>query len=203
MRAGLIGCMTTPAQGNIIPDGAWYGCDNGKFGKGWPGGYAWLGWLKATVDRYGPEKCLWAVAPDIPFDAAGTLVESRQWFPYIRALGIPIAFAAQNGSEAPGMIPWDDIDVIFLAGDTEWKTGEHAAAITQEARERGLKVHMGRVNSERRFRIAMAFGCDWCDGTFVRFGPKVNLPQVLRWTSNLPKRQPPHVELPIPGLSLR
>ncbi|MEU9395780.1 hypothetical protein AB0D86_37995 [Streptomyces sp. NPDC048324] len=34
MQAGLLACMTTPAQGNVIPHGALYACDNGKFGKG-------------------------------------------------------------------------------------------------------------------------------------------------------------------------
>jgi hypothetical protein len=34
MSAGELGCMTTPAQGNRIPEGAWYACDNGKFGEG-------------------------------------------------------------------------------------------------------------------------------------------------------------------------
>lgn len=201
MSNGLLGCMTTPRQGNVIPAGAWYGCDNGKYGKGWPGGVAWLGWLKATIDRYGPERCLWAVAPDVPFDASGTLAEGLQWFKYIRALGVPVAFAAQNGSEAPGMIPWDDIDVVFLAGDTAWKIGEHAAEVAHQATSRGLKVHMGRVNSERRFRIAMAYGCATSDGTFIAFGPDINLGRVVNgWMGNLPKRQPPHVELPLPGM---
>ncbi|MET9566386.1 hypothetical protein [Streptomyces tauricus] len=33
MQAGLLACMTTPAQGNVLPPGAVYACDNGKFGK--------------------------------------------------------------------------------------------------------------------------------------------------------------------------
>jgi hypothetical protein len=53
MSAGLLGCMTTPAQGNVIPDGAWYACDNGKFGKGWPGHDHWFAWLERTIRRYG------------------------------------------------------------------------------------------------------------------------------------------------------
>ncbi|MGW7570764.1 hypothetical protein ACWGJV_31390 [Streptomyces tendae] len=96
--------MTTPAQGNVIPPGALYACDNGKFGKGWPGEQAWFSWLTATVDRYGPGLCLWAVAPDVPMDAAATLAESLPWLEPIRALGIPAAFAAQDRSEH-GLIP--------------------------------------------------------------------------------------------------
>jgi len=34
MEAGLLGCMTTPAQGNVLPAGVQWAADNGKFGKG-------------------------------------------------------------------------------------------------------------------------------------------------------------------------
>jgi len=189
MSAGLIGCMTTPAQGNVIPEGACYACDNCKFGcdgkgKHWPGLDKWREWLIRTVDRYGPERCLWALAPDVPFNAAATLAESLPELTFIRSLGIPAAFAAQNGCEN-GLIPWDDLDVLFLAGDTEWKTGPVAERLAREARERGKKVHMGRVNSLRRMRIAEHFGCDTADGTFLAFGPDKNLPQLLDWLDDL------------------
>ncbi|MDH6604392.1 hypothetical protein M2164_000025 [Streptomyces sp. SAI-208] len=133
MQAGLLACMTTPAQGNVIPPGALYACDNGKFGKGWPGAQAWFAWLTATVDRYGPDRCLWAVAPDVPMEAAATITESMPWLAPIRALGIPAAFAAQDGSEH-GLIPWDSIDVLFLAGSTAWKTSPAAHRLAVEAR---------------------------------------------------------------------
>ena len=188
MSAGLLGCMTTPAQGNVIPDGAVYACDNGKFGKGWPGADAWFAWLTATVQRYGPDRCLWAVAPDAPFDAAATLDESLPWLAKIRDLGIPAAFAAQDGSEH-GLIPWDDIDVLFLAGSTEWKTSPAAERLARQAKALGLKVHMGRVNSRERLRIAEWFGCDSADGTYLAFGPDTNLPKLRGWLDEL-DRQP-------------
>jgi len=184
MTAGLLGCMTTPAQGNLIPEGALYACDNGKFGKGWPGAEAWYGWLARTVARYGADRCLWAVAPDVPFDAAGTLIESVPWLAQIRALGIPAAFAAQDGCDELG-IPWDHFDVLFLAGTTEWKIGPVAARLSREARDRGKAVHMGRVNSRRRLAIAEWFGCDSADGTYLAFGPDKNLPQLLGWLEEL------------------
>lgn len=175
MQAGLLTSMTTPAQGNVIPPGALYACDNGKFGKGWPGEQAWFAWLKATVDRYGRELCLWAAAPDVPLDAAATLAESLPWLERIRSLGIPVAFAAQDNSEH-GLIPWDLIDVLSLAGSTQWNTSPAAHHLALEARERDLAVHMGRVNSRRRLRIAQAFGCTSCDGTYLAFGPDTNSP---------------------------
>lgn len=184
MAAGDLGCMTTPAQGNVIPEGAVYACDNGKFGKGWPGADRWFEWLANTVDRYGPENCLWAVAPDVPFDAAGTLAESLPWLARIRELGIPAAFAAQDGSEH-GLIPWGDFDVLFIAGSTEWKIGTAAYRLAQEAKQRGLKVHMGRVNSRQRLRIAEHFGCDFADGTYLAFGPEKNLARLTGWLDEM------------------
>jgi hypothetical protein len=185
MSAGLLGCMTTPSQGNRIPDGAFYACDNGRFGKGWPGPGRWWTWLTTTVDRYGADRCIWAVAPDVPMDAEATLSDSRPWLARIRALGVPVAYAAQDGSQAPGLIPWDEIDVLFLAGSTEWKTGLYAAQLAGEAQRRGKTVHMGRVNSRRRLRLAHHMGCTTADGTYLAFAPDVNLPRVLAWTREL------------------
>jgi hypothetical protein len=187
--------MTTPAQGNVVPDGALYACDNGKFGKGWPGAEGWWAWLQSTVERYGTQRCLWAVAPDVPFNAADTLTESAPWLPRIQSLGLCVAFAAQDGSEA-GLIPWADIDVLFVAGSTEWKLGPAAADLAAEARMLGKRVHMGRVNSERRMRHAVAIGCDTADGTYLAFGPDVNLPKVLAWADGL-RRHDPWVQFPL------
>lgn len=184
MSAGLIGCMTTPAQGNVIPDGAEYACDNGKFGKGWPGAEAWFDWLTRTVDRYGADRCLWAVAPDEPFDAKRTLAESLPWLARIRELGIPAAFAAQDGCDELGL-PWDDFDVLFIAGSTEWKTGPVAEQLAREAKERGKQIHMGRVNSRQRLRTAEWFGCDSADGTYLAFGPEKNLARLAGWLDEL------------------
>ncbi|MCA1220203.1 hypothetical protein [Streptomyces sp. 8L] len=187
MSTGLIGCMTTPAQGNRIPDGAMYACDNGKFGKGWPGADAWFDWLERTVTRYGSDRCLWAVAPDKPCDAAGTLDESLPWLARIRALQVPAAFAAQDGCDLLGL-PWDEFDVLFLAGSTGWKIGPVAARLCEEARTRGKAVHMGRVNSLRRLRIAEDVGCETVDGTFLAFGPDKNLARLRGWLNEIDSR---------------
>lgn len=187
MSAGRIGCMTTPAQGNRIPDGAMYACDNGKFGKGWPGAVEWFAWLSRTVERYGADRCLWAVAPDVPFDAPGTLAESGPWLAKIRALGVPAAFAAQDGCEH-GLIPWGEFDVLFLAGSTEWKIGPVAERLSREAKERGLQIHMGRVNSRLRLGIAEWFGCKTADGTYLVFGPVKNLARLNGWLDDIEHR---------------
>jgi hypothetical protein len=181
MSAGLIGCMTTPNQHNRIPAGATWAADNGKFGAHYVGDDAWLSWLARMVRRYGAEKCLFAVAPDVPFDAAATLECSRRWLAMIRALGLSAAFYAQDGAEADGMVEWDTFDVLFIAGSTAFKIGEHAKALAGEAIAHGKTVHMGRVNSYKRLLIAEEFGAASCDGTFLRYGPNKNLPKVLDW----------------------
>ena len=132
---------------------------------------------------------MWAVAPDVPFDAAGTLAESTPWLARIRGLGVPVAFAAQDGSEH-GLIPWEDIDVLFVAGSTEWKLSQAAADLVAQAKRRGKGAHMGRVNSERRLRHAVAVGCDTADGTFLAFGPDTNLPRIVSWGERLRARHP-------------
>ncbi|MFD5128974.1 hypothetical protein [Streptomyces olindensis] len=184
MSAGLIGCMTTPAQGNRIPDGALIGADNGCFGKGYPGDDEWFDWLCASVDRYGADRFLFAVAPDVPFDAASTLAKSLPWLARIRECGVPAAFAAQDGCDLLG-IPWEAFDVLFIAGSTAWKTGPTAERLARESKARGKAVHMGRVNSLRRLRIAEWFGCDTADGTYLAYGPTKNLARLRRWLDEL------------------
>lgn len=74
--------------------------------------------------------------------------------------------------------------MLFLGGTTEWKLGPDARAITADARERGVWVHMGRVNTLRRITQARDMGCSSVDGTTLTFGPDVNLPQLLRWMAD-------------------
>ncbi|MGW2545730.1 hypothetical protein ACWC5I_33840 [Kitasatospora sp. NPDC001574] len=193
MSAGVLDCMTTPAQSVRIPEGAHYACDNGRFGRGWPGEERWWAWLTATVERYSIERCRFAVAPDEPMDWEATLAMSLPWLPRIRALGVPAAFVAQDGCEAEGRIPWGEFDVLFLGGSTAWKTGAGAKAVAAEAVARGIPVHMGRVNSAKRMKIAAAFGCSSADGTCLAFGPEKNLPRLLSWLDAVRRE-------PLPGL---
>jgi hypothetical protein len=179
MTAGALGMINTPMQGNIIPEGAAWCADNGCFGKGFPGEDAWLAWLDSFTSEQ-RSRCLFATAPDVVADAAGTLERSTPWLPKIRELGYPAAFVAQDGAETVG-VPWDEFDALFLGGTTEWKLGPHAAQLTREAKACGKWVHMGRVNSERRLRYAAAIGCDSVDGTYLVFGPDQNLPKLKRW----------------------
>lgn len=177
MREGSIGFIDTPAQGNKRPDGVAWCADNGCFGKGYPGDDKWLAWL-AGQD---PTGCLFATAPDVVGDAAATLARSAPFLPKIRALGYPAALVAQDGLESLD-VPWDEFDVLFIGGTTAWKMGRHARRLIAQAKAHGKRVHMGRVNSQRRYTYARHLGCDSVDGTYLIYGPDVNLPKLLAWT---------------------
>lgn len=182
MNAGHLGCITTPAQGNKIPAQAVWIADNGRFGKGWPGELAFEAWLASL--RPIRDRCTLVVAPDVPFDMAGTMRLSPRWLDRIRRMGFTPALALQNGAEDM-RLPWDDMGAAFIAGDTAWKLSPAAAWLTREARTRGKHVHMGRVSSLKRIRYAHGSGCDSCDGTYLRFGPDKNLAILMGWRSEL------------------
>ena len=182
MNSGDLLCISTPAQGNRIPESARVVLDNGVFGKGYPGDEKWLEWV--TKHRPIADRVLFVVAPDVVGDAAATLARSLPFLPVIRELGFPAAFVAQDGLENLD-VPWDEFDCLFIGGSTEWKLSPHAAALVREAKARGKWTHAGRVNSKRRFAHFELLGCDSADGTYIAFGPDTNLPNVLHWTQSL------------------
>lgn len=178
-------CMIrTPGQGNALPDGVVWCADNGRFGKGWPGFADWYTWLERNA--HAADRCMFAVAPDVVGDAAATL-DLAEWLQVIRELGYPAAYVAQDGQESLP-VPWDDLDVLFIGGSTDWKLGAHARALVVEAKARGKWVHLGRVNSRKRMLYASAIGADSCDGTLLTFGPDKHLPPLLAWLRE--SRQP-------------
>jgi hypothetical protein len=179
MRAGLLGCITTPKQGNRVPEGSWWCADNGAYGKGYPGDEAWIDWLASR--SWPKDRCLFATAPDVVGDAWRTLSRSEPWLPRIRELGFPAAFVSQDGVEDTG-VPWDDMDALFIGGTDNHKRGPVAAELINVARSHGKWVHMGRVNSRKMWEYAEGLGCDSVDGTFLAFGPDVNLDELLSWS---------------------
>lgn len=190
MSGGRIACMTTPAQGNRIPAGARWCADNGRFGKGWPGEQRWWTWLTRRVTEYGTGHCLFAAAPDVVGDFLATWDLARPWLPKIRALGVPVAYVAQDGSAPDWLIPWGEFDVLFLGGTDAFKLGPDARALAAEAVRRGIWVHMGRVNTKNRLYYAAALGCSSADGTTLtrkrRGEPEQNLRYMLAWLAALP-----------------
>lgn len=177
MHDGLLGYIDTPLQGNRRPPGVTWCADNGCFSDKWDEA-KWWAFLERNA--HDAATCLFAVAPDVVGDAWRTGIKSLPWIDPIKALGYPVAWVAQDGQQNQPL-PWLGIDVLFIGGTTHWKLGPHARNLVAEAKQRGKWVHMGRVNSARRWRYAEAIGCDSVDGTHLTFAPDANLPRLLSW----------------------
>lgn len=180
-----LGLMVGPGGGTYskIPTYGAFGADNGCFAKGDKFDPAeWLTFL----DRLPRSGALFAVAPDVVGNASATLERARPWLPIVRSKGFPVAYVAQDGLTSASELPWEEFDVIFIGGSTEFKLSPLALSLAREAKVRGKGSHMGRVNSARRFRIAQRAGFDSVDGTFLAFGPSANLPRLLSWLDEAP-----------------
>jgi hypothetical protein len=186
IKAGTFGAITTPATRYRVDGLPIWAADNAcgpspdftQFGAHYPGDEKWMRWLEAMSGHR--TRCLFAVIPDVVCDAGATLDRFGRLAPIARAMGYPVALAAQNGQEYLP-VPWDDLDVLFLGGDTSWKLGLAAAQLTREAIERGKQVHMGRVNGGPRFAYAAGIGCSTADGKCVNVAPDKNATRPARW----------------------
>ena len=171
--------MITPRMRQRPAAGQVWAADNGRYAS--PADYsdaAYLEWL-ATMPA---SSCLFATAPDVVGDAISTLLMSAPMYRPIRRAGYRVALVAQDGLErVPELIPWHELDAIFIGGTTAWKLGPGARLIARLALERGRWLHMGRVNSQRRWNYAAELGCDSADGTVLRFGDRANRRRVDRW----------------------
>lgn len=146
----------------------WVAIDNGRFTEAGrrlfrPVEYDRL--IGEGLERAG-DHLLFATAPDEPFDWTETLRLSRSWLRRIRRMGCPAALCAQEGM-TPGSIPWEEFDCLFIGGRDAFKEGPLVRDACREARRRGKWIHMGRVNGLRRLRIALKFGVDSVDGTYL------------------------------------
>lgn len=183
IRHPRLGFLLTPDMGNRIPDAAPVAADNACYSN--PAGFSETRFLLHLL-RFPVDRTLFAVAPDVVGDHEATIVRSRPMLSRIRNMGYRAAFCAQDGWDEVST-PWDEFDVMFIGGTTEFKFrgGRLACSV---ARKKGKKVHMGRVNSMERLRAAASIGCDSADGTFLRFGPDINMPKLLAWLDSLDQR---------------
>jgi hypothetical protein len=154
--------------------------DNGCFADNWNKDY-WILWLRHMVQW--KDRLLFTVAPDVVADAKATLELADKWLPYLNHIGYKPAFVGQDGQEDLEL-PWDEFETLFIGGSTEWKLSEVAFDLVYEARRRGKRTHMGRVNSHRRFKTARVNHYDSVDGTFIKFGPDINALKLFRWVDD-------------------
>lgn len=169
-----LGVLSSPRRWYRDADGLTWAADNDAYSKWDAGRY------QAMLEGIsGMDGCKFVTAPDVVADADETLCRYWQWKAALDACGQPVALVAQDGLRG-ALVPWDELGGLFVGGSTEWKMGDDAAALVQEARKRGLWVHMGRVNSLRRLTYAKAIGCHSVDGTSLSWFRNTYLPQRLR-----------------------
>lgn len=173
-----VGVIIGPRTRGMLPikEGRRWAADNDAF----HGRFSEEGFL-AHLARLAPyrETCLFVACPDVVGDPGATAALFAEWAPRIRALGFPVAWVAQNGA-TPADIP--DCDAVFIGGCTGWKLSTAALVICQEAKRRGLWVHIGRVNSARRSILAARMGADSVDGTYTAFtGAERGLRDISAW----------------------
>lgn len=179
LRRPDVGVMLTPQTSWSLEIGEKWAADNGCYSQGENFDLdTYLAWLSRM--KFATSSCLFAVAPDVVGNALATWERSRHVLPVMRSMGYKVALVAQDGLEGMN-IEWDAFDCLFIGGTTEWKLSEVSYSIALEGSKRGKWIHMGRVNSFRRFRAAKVSGMDSCDGTFMAFGPDKNLNKIISW----------------------
>lgn len=186
MLHGDLGMIATPLQPNRVRPGLDWCGDSGAFSARYVGDEAYLEWISAL--SIFKDQCAFITAPDVVCDPVETLKRSLPMMPRIRELGFPVAYIGQDGLLVED-IPWDEFDVFFIGGSTEWKLSTDVHYLTTEAICHGKTVHMGRVNTLRRMRWAKAIGCASVDGTFLKFSPDKNLEMLVRWSKMLNEQE--------------
>lgn len=197
-----VGHLVTPHTGNrlteIAATGRPWAADNGCFGGFDEGAFrtmlqqiealhkpAAYG-LPGDGSRY--TQPLWVVVPDVVGDAYATTQLFEYWKhtvrPYLSYGWHQLAYVAQDGAENARLLPrrGDHWRTLFIGGSTVWKESDGAAWLITQAKKAGKRVHIGRVNTERRLRLFDGLGIDSIDGTqFSRF-PDTYIP---RWAERL------------------
>jgi hypothetical protein len=139
-----------------------------------------IAYTRMLVEIQGLPGCRFVTAPDVVGDWEATYERFYYWKPGLLENGQPIAYVAQDG-QSESQLPWDWIGALFIGGSTEYKLSAEAERLGREAKRRGLWLHMGRVNSRKRFDYARAIGCDSVDGTSYSRWRSRWLPTALTW----------------------
>ena len=144
-----------------------YACDNGvyaQFVKGveWNVDMhnLWVSMIVNINDKLPPE---WVLLPDAVGNWPRTVELAKAYTPFVKLYGYKTAIALQDGCDFDEVLQFNP-DWVFVGGTTEWKEQIiHSACEFFHAR--GIKVHVGRVNTVRRVKLCMSAGVDSVDGT--------------------------------------
>lgn len=155
----VAGQLLTPLTGYSFA-GHEFAIDNGSFSRFDADRFARL--LKREDQN--KSKCIFVTVPDVVGNARRTMEIWKRRSRFV--LGWPTALVAQDGIEDMD-IPWDEMEAIFIGGRDPWKDSQASLDVVRTAKILGIHVHVGRVNTERRFRLFHEAGADTCDGSGV------------------------------------
>lgn len=189
MNVKNVGFMITPNMGNTHPEGVLWGADSGLFSTKGSREFdidRYIEWMQERVPFQ--KDNLFITAPDVVGDWATTKRRSKFMLTVIRELGYKAALVAQDGLLSSEELEWDTFDCLFVGGTDAFKLAESTYALVKDAKSRGKWTHMGRVNSFARLKAAALSGYDSADGTYIAYGPDVNIPKLLAWIKTLDKQ---------------
>jgi hypothetical protein len=135
------GAWTAHASGERFDDRAFYAC----------------------ALRFGPSADF-VVLPDIVMGGLGSLALSLEWInelPWCTRLLIPVQDGMGPGDVEPHL---SDRVGIFVGGSDAWKESS-MATWGRLSRDVDCHLHIGRVNTRRRIRMAQLAGADSIDGS--------------------------------------
>lgn len=155
--------LMVSATGSWRHEGMPYAIDNGAYTAYQRGEPFDANRFLRCLDKLG-HGADWIVVPDIVGNA-DSLEFSVGWLEKLS--GLRVLLAVQDGmapTQVRVVIP--RVFGLFIGGTTAFKeqTARQWGAL---AIEMGCYLHMGRVNSQRRIRLAATIGCDSFDGTSV------------------------------------
>ena len=122
-----------------------------------------------------PIKPRWAIVPDRPGSGDETLKKWDRYSPMVRAAGVPLALAVQDGmtvAQARAAGP----DVIAVGGSTEWKWETVAMWVREFPR-----VHLLRCNRPGELAWLQSIGVESCDGTGWNRGDRKKIRLLEEW----------------------
>ena len=117
------------------------------------------------------ENCLFVTIPDVVGNSRRTddlyyhITQDARTHPYTRQW----AFVMQDGHE-DSRIDWNAMlgKWMFIGGTDRFKDSAAAYDIVKTAKAMGgIKIHVGRVNTAKRYEAFASLGCDTCDGSGV------------------------------------
>lgn len=155
----IAGQLLTPLT-RYASAGCTFAIDNGSFSRFDARGFTRM----IQREESNQDKCLFVAVPDVVGNARRTMEIWHRRHKFVQHW--PMALVAQDGIEDMD-IPWDDMKAIFIGGRDPWKDSQAALDIVKTAKVLGVHVHVGRVNTERRFRLFDEAGADTCDGSGV------------------------------------